>query len=177
MDIQINLDKVEDNTHLMAVQTRNRDQKNVRSLSPDRIKGKGAKNSSKGFEIGTASVSRTSGVNLKATDIKSQSSNQTKMGKGKKGGKDQKNNNGFKKSIENVILGKLAPGEPRSMSGISIGHPNQIENLKARKYLVTEHPLTKEDTDSWNNIPTCVAKAIQNIINQFIDSEESLFDY
>jgi hypothetical protein len=61
-------------------------------------------------------------------------------------------------------MGKLAPGEPRSMSRISVGHPNEIENLKTRKHLLTDHPLLKEDPEAWNNIPTCVASAISNII-------------
>jgi len=74
-------------------------------------------------------------------------------------------------------MGKLAPGEPRSMSGISIGHPNSIENLKTKKHLLTDHPLRIEDPDAWNNIPTCVASAISNIIGCIIDSDESLFDY
>ena len=74
-------------------------------------------------------------------------------------------------------MGKLAPNEPRPMSGISIGHPNTVENLKTRKHLLTDHPLRAEDPDSWNNIPTCVASAISNIIATIIDSDESLFDY
>ena len=47
-----------------------------------------------------------------------------------------------------------------------------IEITKGKKLLLREHPLLKEDLDSWVNIPICIKLSINNLIKNFIEGEE-----
>jgi len=46
-----------------------------------------------------------------------------------------------------------------------------------KKVFKNGHPLGGEDPDSWNNIPMCVAGALNNFKLTIIEGDESLFDY
>lgn len=56
-------------------------------------------------------------------------------------------------------------------SQISIQDSNFQELKKTQAMLDNEHPLKKEDPDSWNNIPICIRDAVSNIIQQTIEGD------
>ena len=47
----------------------------------------------------------------------------------------------------------------------------------SRKYIIEKHPLLHETPELWKNIPIPVRDAFRNVIQVFIASDESGFDY
>ena len=83
-----------------------------------------------------------------------------------------------RKQLEVFRLGKMSEARStRPSSTISVINTSLEQQAINHKTLLQSHILAGEDPLSWNNIPKCIALAMDKVILSAVKSDQSIFNY